>query len=176
MLQRHADAEVRRQRERRDHLRGTDGPAGGRSILGHAATVTERPSSRHRAYELPKSSEGWRPLASARSNEPLRGPDDAIDDTALDAAGPARGSSPRHSQDRDRRLTDVAVRIEAERSEEAVPDARRERSYSAQGDVLTWSDFEPLDPNAGPEDQKVTEVFNSVPWTRTGDVPEEGEQ
>lgn len=48
-------------------------------------------------------------------------------------------------------------------------------SYSVDGDVLTWSDFEPLDPNAGPEEQKVTEVFNGVPWTRTGDVPEKGE-
>ena len=47
-------------------------------------------------------------------------------------------------------------------------------SYSVDGDVVTWSDFEPLDPKAGPEEQKVTEVFNGVPWTRTGDVPEEG--
>jgi hypothetical protein len=49
-------------------------------------------------------------------------------------------------------------------------------SYSVDGDVITWSDFETLDPNAGPEEQKVTEVFNGVPWKRTGDVPEEGEE
>jgi hypothetical protein len=49
-------------------------------------------------------------------------------------------------------------------------------SYSVDGDIMTWSDFEPLDPKAGPEAQKVTEVFNGVPWTRTGDVPEEGEK
>jgi hypothetical protein len=49
-------------------------------------------------------------------------------------------------------------------------------SYSVDGDVITWSDFETLDPNAGPKEQKVTEVFNGVPWTRTGDVPEEGEE
>ena len=49
-------------------------------------------------------------------------------------------------------------------------------SYSVDGDVITWSDFETLDPSAGPEEQKVTEIFNGVPWTRTGDVPEEGEE
>ena len=49
-------------------------------------------------------------------------------------------------------------------------------SYSTDGDRVTWSDFEPLDPEAGPEEQKVTEVFNGVPWTRTGDEPEKGEQ
>ena len=48
--------------------------------------------------------------------------------------------------------------------------------YSADGDRVTWTDFEPLDPDAGPEEQKVTEVFNGVPWTRTGDEPEKGEQ
>lgn len=45
-------------------------------------------------------------------------------------------------------------------------------SYSIDGDVVTWSDFEPLDPGAGPEEQKVAEVFNGVPWMRTGDAPE----
>ena len=49
-------------------------------------------------------------------------------------------------------------------------------SYSTDGDRITWSDFAPLDPDAGPEERKVTEVFNSVPWTRTGDEPEKGEQ
>ena len=49
-------------------------------------------------------------------------------------------------------------------------------SYSTDGDRVTWSDFEPLDHDAGPEERKVTEVFNSVPWTRTGDEPEKGEQ
>ena len=49
-------------------------------------------------------------------------------------------------------------------------------SYSVDGDEITWSDFETLDPNAGPEEQKVTEVFNGIPWTRTGGVPEEGEE
>ena len=44
-------------------------------------------------------------------------------------------------------------------------------SYSIDGDRVTWSDFQPLDPNAGPEDKRVTEVFNSVPWTRIGGVP-----
>lgn len=45
-------------------------------------------------------------------------------------------------------------------------------TYSADGDTVTWSQIEALDPGAGPDEQKVTEVFNSVPWTRTGDVPE----
>jgi hypothetical protein len=48
-------------------------------------------------------------------------------------------------------------------------------SYSVAGDVVTWSDFEPLDPNAGPDEQKVTAVFNGIPWTRVRDVPEKGE-
>ena len=46
-------------------------------------------------------------------------------------------------------------------------------SYAVDGDVVRWSDFEPLDPNAGPEEHKVTEVFNGVPWKRVGDGPEE---
>ena len=48
-------------------------------------------------------------------------------------------------------------------------------TYSVDADLVTWSDFEPLDPNAGPDEEKVTEVFNGVPWTRTGDVPEDEE-
>ena len=48
-------------------------------------------------------------------------------------------------------------------------------TYSLEGDVVTWSDIEALDPGAGPKEQEITEVFNGVPWTRTGDVPEEGE-
>jgi len=51
-----------------------------------------------------------------------------------------------------------------------------EMRYSVEGDVVTWSDFEALPPHDGNEEQKVTEVFNGVPWTRTGDVPEEGEE
>lgn len=47
-------------------------------------------------------------------------------------------------------------------------------TYSGDGDRLTWSDFETLDPNATAEERKVTEVFNGVPWKRTGDVPEDG--
>jgi hypothetical protein len=49
-------------------------------------------------------------------------------------------------------------------------------SYSTDGDRVTWSDVEPLGHDAGPEEQKVTEVFNGVPWTRTGDEPEKEEQ
>ena len=43
-------------------------------------------------------------------------------------------------------------------------------TYSVDGDSVVWSDVEPLDPHAGPEGQRLAEVFNSVPWTRTGDV------
>lgn len=46
-------------------------------------------------------------------------------------------------------------------------------TYSIDGDLVRWSDFEPLDPNAGSDEQKLTAVFNGVPWKRTGDVPEE---
>ena len=49
-------------------------------------------------------------------------------------------------------------------------------SFATDGDRLSWSDIEPLDAEAGPAEQKVTEVFNSVPWTRTGEEPKEGEQ
>jgi hypothetical protein len=44
-----------------------------------------------------------------------------------------------------------------------------EMTYSVDGATVTWSDHEALPP-ASDEDQKVTEVFNSVPWTRVGDV------
>ena len=44
-----------------------------------------------------------------------------------------------------------------------------EMTYAVDGDTVTWSDHEALPP-ASDEDQKVTEVFNSVPWTRVGDV------
>jgi hypothetical protein len=39
-------------------------------------------------------------------------------------------------------------------------------SPSLDGDTLEWHDVEALAPHATDEDQKVSEVFNSVPWTR----------
>lgn len=48
-------------------------------------------------------------------------------------------------------------------------------SYELEDDVVTWSDFEPLDPNAGAEEQNLTAVFNGVPWRRVGDPQEAGE-
>ena len=42
-------------------------------------------------------------------------------------------------------------------------------TYTVDGDTVTWSDHEALRA-ASDEDQKVTEVFNSVPWTRVGDA------
>jgi hypothetical protein len=48
-----------------------------------------------------------------------------------------------------------------------------EMTYSVEGDVVTWSDQEALPPNHTDEDQKVNEVFNSVPWTRVGDAPQQ---
>jgi len=42
-------------------------------------------------------------------------------------------------------------------------------TYSVDGATVTWSDHEALEP-ASDEDQKVTEVFNGVPWTRIGGV------
>ncbi|HET8968782.1 MAG TPA: hypothetical protein VFN06_05095 [Gaiellaceae bacterium] len=45
-----------------------------------------------------------------------------------------------------------------------------EMSYAVDGDVVTWSDQEALPPYDSAEDQKVNEVFNSVPWTRVGDA------
>jgi hypothetical protein len=44
-----------------------------------------------------------------------------------------------------------------------------EMTYTVDGDTVTWSDHEALPP-ASDADQKVTEVFNSVPWTRVGDA------
>jgi hypothetical protein len=43
-------------------------------------------------------------------------------------------------------------------------------SYAVEGDTVSWSDQEALPPYDSEEDQKVSEVFNSVPWTRVGDV------
>ena len=45
-----------------------------------------------------------------------------------------------------------------------------EMTYSVEADVVTWSDQESLPPYDTDEDQKVNEVFNSVPWTRVGDA------
>ncbi|HEX2346347.1 MAG TPA: hypothetical protein VHI12_07160 [Gaiellaceae bacterium] len=45
-----------------------------------------------------------------------------------------------------------------------------EMSYAVEGDQVTWSDQQPLPPYESDEDQKVTEVFNSVPWTRVGNA------
>jgi hypothetical protein len=45
-----------------------------------------------------------------------------------------------------------------------------EMTYSVEGDQVTWSDIEALAPHDSDEDQKVNEVFNSVPWTRVGDA------
>lgn len=44
-------------------------------------------------------------------------------------------------------------------------------TYSVDGDTVTWSDQEALPPYDSDEDQKINEVFNSVPWTRVGDAP-----
>lgn len=43
-----------------------------------------------------------------------------------------------------------------------------EMTYSIDGDTVNWSDPESLPPNDSEEDQKVNEVFNSVPWVYTG--------
>lgn len=45
-----------------------------------------------------------------------------------------------------------------------------EMKYAVEGDEVTWSDQEALPPYDSDEDQKVNEVFNSVPWTRVGDA------
>lgn len=45
-------------------------------------------------------------------------------------------------------------------------------SPKINGDQLTWSDIQALPPYDDEEEKKVNEVFNSVPWTRTGDAPE----
>jgi hypothetical protein len=46
-----------------------------------------------------------------------------------------------------------------------------EMTYSIDGDTVTWSGMKSLPPNDSAEDQKVNEVFNGVPWVRTGDAP-----
>ena len=45
-----------------------------------------------------------------------------------------------------------------------------EMKYSVAGDQVTWSGQSALPPYDTEEDQKVTEVFSSVPWTRVGDA------
>lgn len=45
-----------------------------------------------------------------------------------------------------------------------------EMTYEVDGDEVTWSDQTALPPYDSDEDRKVNEVFNSVPWTRVGDV------
>lgn len=45
-----------------------------------------------------------------------------------------------------------------------------EMTYKVNGDEVTWSDQTALPPYDSDEDQQVNEVFNSVPWTRVGDV------
>ena len=47
-----------------------------------------------------------------------------------------------------------------------------EATYEVAGDTVTWSDAEALPPLDADEDQKAAELFSSVPWTRTGDVPD----
>lgn len=42
---------------------------------------------------------------------------------------------------------------------------------TVDGDQVHWRDIEALPPHSTPEDQVVNEAFNSVPWTRVGDVP-----
>ncbi len=46
-------------------------------------------------------------------------------------------------------------------------------SHTVEGDQVTWHDMEALPPHDSDLDQNVTEVFNGIPWTRTGDVPED---
>lgn len=41
--------------------------------------------------------------------------------------------------------------------------------YAVDGDVVEWSGVEALAPNNGPEEQKIAEVFNGVPWIRVGE-------
>lgn len=45
-----------------------------------------------------------------------------------------------------------------------------EMTYVVAGDEVTWSDQTALPPYDTDDDQKVNEVFNSVPWTRVGDA------
>jgi hypothetical protein len=46
--------------------------------------------------------------------------------------------------------------------------------YEVEGDTVTWHDVQALPPHDSPDDQKINEVFNGVPWTRVGDAPDEG--
>jgi len=43
--------------------------------------------------------------------------------------------------------------------------------YTVDGATVTWADIDVLPPYDDEEEQKVAEVFNSVPWTRVGDPP-----
>lgn len=45
-----------------------------------------------------------------------------------------------------------------------------EMTYAVDGDQVMWSDQKALPPYDTDEDQKVNEVFNSVPWTRVGEA------
>ena len=45
-----------------------------------------------------------------------------------------------------------------------------EMTYVVEGDTVTWDEIEVLPPYNDDEEQKVAEVFNSVPWTRVGDA------
>jgi hypothetical protein len=45
-----------------------------------------------------------------------------------------------------------------------------EMTYVVEGAEVTWSDQQALPPYDSDEDQKINEVFNSVPWTRVGDA------
>lgn len=42
--------------------------------------------------------------------------------------------------------------------------------FSVEGDTVTWDDIEVVPPYDDEEEQKVAEVFNSVPWTRVGNA------
>lgn len=48
-----------------------------------------------------------------------------------------------------------------------------EMKYAVDGSKVTWTDQKALPPYDADEDQKVTEVFSSMPWTRVGDAPKE---
>jgi hypothetical protein len=48
-----------------------------------------------------------------------------------------------------------------------------EMKYAVDARTVTWTDQKALPPYDADEDQKVTEVFSNVPWTRVGDAPKE---
>jgi hypothetical protein len=50
-----------------------------------------------------------------------------------------------------------------------------EMRYRVDGTTVTWSDVEALPPYDTEEDQKVSEVFSGVPWTRIGNPPKKEE-